>query len=375
MRVAIVAGPDPARAFPAVALSRGMVANGDRVVLLTGSRWLPRLDQLEVPAEELPGLTGDPGSTQELVYRSPDGAAAMTPALVARLEALRPDLVVADVKTPAGGFAAELLDLPWAQLHPHPLMFSGQAAQLGRNRRAAGSRDRQRSRPTMHRRSQRVLSEARRAIGLPPEGSSPLLHLVATLPALEPSRPDWPNNASVVGPLTWDPAEHDLREPEGSEPLAVVCPSTAATDKAGLLEAALAGLRGLRVAGVVLDPWTKTVPQWATVGVGRIEPLLAHASVIVTGGGHGVLVRALMAGVPLVLVPGDRDQLALARRAEALGAAVLLRRVSPRGIRRAVDKVLGDREYAANARQIARAVATADQVVLCHQALVGRPTS
>lgn len=375
MRVAIVAGPDPARAFPAVALSRGMVANGDQVLLLTGRRWLPRLEQLDVPAEELPGLTGKPGSTEELVYRSPEGAAAMTPGLVARLEPFQPDLLVADVRTPAGGFAAELLALPWAQLHPHPLMFSGQAAQLGRKNRADHSRGGERSRPTQYRKPQRALSEARSLMGLPPDGSSPLLHLVATLPALEPARADWPNNASVVGPLTWDPAEHDLPEPQGSAPLVVVCPSTAATGKAGLLDAALGGLRGLRLAGVVLDPWTTTVPQWATVGVGRLEPLLAHASVIVAGGGHGVLVRALMAGVPLVLVPGDRDQLVLARRAEALGAAVVLRRVSPRGIRRAVDKVLGDREYASNARQIARAVATADPVVLCHQVLVGRPTS
>lgn len=372
MRVAIVAGPDPARAFPAAALARGLVANGDDVLLLTGARWVDRLRELDVPAEELPGLTGAPGSTEELRYRTPAGAAAMAPAVASRLDVMSPDLVVADVKTPVGGFAAEMLGMPWAQLHPHPLMFSGQTAQLGHRR--GGQHGGERSRPTQDKKGRRSLAEARDSLGLPPDGASPLLHLVATLPALEPPRADWPNNASVVGPLIWDPADHELAPPDGSAPLVVVCPSTAATGKAGLLDAALSGLRGVRVAGAVLDPWTKTVPQWASIGVGRIEPLLAHAGVVVTGGGHGVLSRALMAGVPLVLVPGDRDQLSLAKRAEALGAAVVLRRLSPRTLRHAVDKVLNDREYASNARQIARAVATADPVVLCHQMLLGRLT-
>lgn len=376
MRVAIVAGPDPARAFPAAALSHGLVGNGDDVLFMTGKRWLPRLHEQSIPAEELPGVSAEPGSFADLHYRTPEGAAAMTPALAARLQDWQPDLVIVDVKTPAGGLAAELLSVPWGQLHPHPLWLSGESAQLGRStHRIRRTRGFQRSRPAQHSERPGTLTEARASLGLPAQGPSPVLHLVATLPGLEPPRLSWPSNASVVGPLIWDPADTDLTPPEGSDPLVLACPSTAPTGRAGLLDAALDGLHGLRLAGVVLEPWDKPLPPWAAVGPGRIEPLLGRASVVVTGGGHGALVRALTAGVPLVLVPGDRDQTTLARQAEALGVAAVVRRLNPRTLRRAVDRVLGDREYAVNARQIARTVATADPVVLCHQVLVGLPTS
>jgi UDP:flavonoid glycosyltransferase YjiC (YdhE family) len=275
----------------------------------------------------------------------------------------------------AGGFAAEMLGLRWAQLHPHPLSRSANPVLLGSRRsrgpaRVLGSRD-QTSRPRSSRQTRRDLAAARTSLDLPAVGPGPVLHLVATLPALEPTRTDWPRNASVVGPLTWDPAVDDLPVPAGQSPLVLVSPSTAAADRGVLLGTALAGLRGLRMVGTVLEPYEEPVPRWASVGAGRQEPLLAQAAVVVTGGGHGMIVRALTAGVPLVLAPGAGD-MELARRAERLGAAVVVRRMSPRNLRRAVERVLGNRAYTLAARQVARTVASADPVVLCHQTLVGR---
>lgn len=43
MRVAVVAGPNPASAFPAAALALSLTDNGDDVLVLTGRRWLERL--------------------------------------------------------------------------------------------------------------------------------------------------------------------------------------------------------------------------------------------------------------------------------------------------------------------------------------------
>lgn len=369
MRFAVVAGPDPARAFPAAALAAKMVELGDDVLLVTGDRWLPRLRALGVHAEALPGAAGEPGSPEELHYRRPAKAAVMTPALTDLLREFAPDLVVVDVQTLAGGFAAELLDLPWAQLHPHPLTFSGGSARLDpQHRGSRRSRDSQ-GRPGPDRQMQRELDLARSSLALPLVGHAPLLHLVATLPALELALADWPHNGSVVGPMVWDPADHDLDVPPGSTPLVLVCPSTAASGQSGLLPTALRGLRDLRVVGGVLEPYEGEVPTWATVGTGRLGPLLEQAAVVVSGGGHGLAVRALGAGVPLVLVPGDRSQLELARRIEELGAAVVVRRLTPRSLRRAVDKVLDDRRYLTSARRIEQGAATADAVLLCHQML------
>lgn len=378
MRVAIVAGPDPARAFPAAALALGLSDNGDDVLMLTGRRWVGRLMQLGVPAEEAAGLSGEPGSVQELRYRRPGHAAEMTPATRDRLADWQPHLVVADVRTLTGGFAAEMLGLPWVQLHPHPLLFRGNPALLGSHRRQGRGgppRSRERhSRPRVSRHTQREFAAARNTLDLPPVGPPPLMHMVATLPALEPPRPNWPSNASVVGPLIWDPAAREAPIPEGQSPLVMVSPPTGVASPVGLLQAALAGLRGMRMVATVLEPYDEPVPAWVSVGPGRQEPVLSQAAVVVTGGGHGSIVRALTAGVPLVLAPGD-GELELARRVEQLGVAVVLRRLTPRSLRRAVERVIADRAYASAARHIARALASADPVVLCHQSLIARKAS
>lgn len=370
MRVAIVAGPNPARAFPAAALALGLIDNGDDVLLLAGSRWLDRLRDLGVRAEPMTEPRGE-GEHRKGSPTSPTQVVTATPAIRDRLVEFGPDLVVADVRTPAGGFAAELMRVPWAQLHPRPMVFSATAERHGghRERGRGGLFGAGRSRAD--RRTQRDLSTVRESLGLSAVGPGPLLHMVATLPHLEPPRPDWPRHATVVGPLIWDPAIVDLRVPEGDSPLVLVSPSTSTLARKSLLDVALKGVHGMRLVGTVLEPYDKPLPPWASVGPGQQEPLLAQASVVVTGGGHGMIVRSLCAGVPLVLAPAD-GEMELARAAERLGAAIVLRRADPRSLSRAIERVLEDRTYASAARQISRTAASADPVLLCHQVLVGR---
>ena len=56
MRVAVVAGPDPGHAFPALALCRRFLAAGDTPTLLTGTEWLNAARGVGVDAVELEGL-------------------------------------------------------------------------------------------------------------------------------------------------------------------------------------------------------------------------------------------------------------------------------------------------------------------------------
>ena len=56
MRVAVVAGPDPGHAFPALALCRLFLAAGDSPTLLTGTEWLDTARSVGVDAVELVGL-------------------------------------------------------------------------------------------------------------------------------------------------------------------------------------------------------------------------------------------------------------------------------------------------------------------------------
>lgn len=382
VRVAVVAGPDPGHAFPAVALALRLRNAGADCVLFTGNRWLSRVTALGLEAQVLP-MDPPGGADLDAGARLHGRAAGMSDGLLAPLRAWRPDVVVADVLTAAGGLTAERLGVPWAELSPHPLYLpslglppvgSGLAPGIGVRGRARDQLLRAFTARSL-RQGAAHRAAARATIGLPSADPGPALRLVATLPALEVPRPDWPPDAHVVGPLVWDSAETDLAVPPGDGPLVLVSPSTAAGGTLGLLDAALS-LRGVRLVGTVLgdrtDPSVHTdvaeapLPPWATVGVGRQDPLVAQARVIVSGGGHGMLAKALLAGVPMVLVPGGGDQKELAARAERQGCAVVVHPLTPEALAAAVREVLADPAYAAAARRAAATSAevTADSVTL-----------
>ena len=125
--------------------------------------------------------------------------------------------------------------------------------------------------------------------------------------------------------------------------------------------AALAALpvRGLVTAGPELAP--SQLPAAPNVTVVRAAPhgqVIPQAAAVVTHCGHGTVMKALSAGVPLVCLPMSRDQLEVAARVVALGAGVRLRPgASSAAIARAVRTVLEDPSYRAAARRMARTLA------------------
>ena len=170
---------------------------------------------------------------------------------VPRLRDLAPDLVVSDVITACGGLAAELMGLPWIELNPHPLyrpskglppMGSGLAPGVGVRGRLRDAVMRALTARSW-RAGLRQRSAVRVEIGLPAADPGPLRRLIATLPALEVPRPDWPAEAVVVGPLHFEPTIVGAAScPPGDGPVVVVAPSTAKTGTRGLAELALESL-------------------------------------------------------------------------------------------------------------------------------------
>jgi UDP:flavonoid glycosyltransferase YjiC (YdhE family) len=223
---------------------------------------------------------------------------------------------------------------------------------------------------------ERQRAAVRREIGLPATDPGPQRRLIATLPALEVPRPDWPAEAVVVGPLHFEPTESVLEIPAGQGPLIVVAPSTAETGVAGLVETALQALvpgvtlpAGSRVVVSRLAGAEATVPPWATVGFGRQDALLAGADAVVCGGGHGMLSKTLLAGVPLVVVPGGGDQWELANRVVRQGSARLIRPLSADALAAEVAEVLSVPSYREAARRAAASAAgVADPVQVCREA-------
>ncbi|MGZ6855116.1 MAG: glycosyltransferase, partial [Mycobacteriaceae bacterium] len=90
----------------------------------------------------------------------------------------------------------------------------------------------------------------------------------------------------------------------------------------------------------------------------------------VIGGGHGMLAKSLVAGVPVVLVPGGGDQWELANRAARQGSAVIVRPLTPRALDDAVHRVLADPSFARAARRAADSMDAvhADAVTVCQEA-------
>nr|WP_090274705.1 nucleotide disphospho-sugar-binding domain-containing protein [Mycolicibacterium komanii]CRL67644.1 UDP-glucuronosyl/UDP-glucosyltransferase [Mycolicibacterium komanii] len=386
MRVAVVAGPDPGHAFPAIALCLRFLANGDSPTLLTGTEWLDTARDAGVPAAELLGLdpedTDDDADAGAKVHQR---GARMAVLNAPQMRRLGLDLVVSDAITTAGGFCAEVLGLPWVELNPHPLyrpskglppIGSGLAPGVGvRGRvrdailRALSSRS--------WRQGIRQRAAARVQIGLPAAEPGPRRRLIATLPALEVPRPDWPAEAVVVGPLHFEPTTATLDIPAGGGPVVVIAPSTATTGEGGLAEIALATLTPgevlpseSRVVVSRLGGTQVAVPPWAVVGLGRQDELLSHADLVICGGGHGMVAKTLLAGVPMVVVPGGGDQWEIANRVVRQGSAQLVRPLTAEALARAVREVLDTPRYRDAARRAGATVAgVEDPVRVCHEAL------
>jgi UDP:flavonoid glycosyltransferase YjiC (YdhE family) len=383
--VAVIAGPDPGHAFPAIALCLRLTAAGDEPVLLTGTEWLETARAAGVAFVELAGLDLEDGDDDADAGEKINQRAARMAVLNAPvLRELAPDLIVSDVITVCGGMAAELLGIPWVELNPQPLYLPSRGLPPLGSGLAPGTGIRGRLRDSIMRaltarslkEGQRQRSAARVGIGLPAREPGPVRRLIATLPALEVPRPDWPAEAVVVGPLHFEPTAAVLPIPPGEGPVIVVAPSTAAIGTQGVAELVLEHLvpgrtlpAGSRVVISRLGGQDLDVPPWASVGLGRQDELLTHADLVICGGGHGMLSKTLLAGVPMVVLPGGGDQWELANRVVRQGSARLIRPLSAEALVAEVGEVLSSPGYREAARRAGESVGqVTDPVRVCHEA-------
>lgn len=386
VRVVVIVGPEAGHAIPAIELCRRLAARGASPTVMTGEQWRRAAHAQGIGFIALRGLAprecdDDADAGTKLHAR----AAHMASLIVGDVRAMRPHLVVADTITVAGGMAAELLGVPWVELIPHPLYLpsrglppigSGLAPGRGVRGRLRDAVLRAMTRPQL-RTGRKQRERARRGIGLPGPEPGPRARLVATVPALEPARPDWPDSAYVVGPLVWDPEEEEPALPPGEDPLVLVAPSTATNSETPMAEVALRALsparmgpHRVRVVITTFGAVPADLPDWARAGRTRQDRALREAAVVVCGAGHGMLAKAISAGAGVVAVPGGGDQWELACRAEREGLGVTVRPLSEDALTDAVRTILGDRERFAAAVGRARAGAqrTVDPVDVCLRA-------
>jgi UDP:flavonoid glycosyltransferase YjiC (YdhE family) len=371
LRVLLGAFGDPGHAFPMIALGRALVARGHDVTLQTWTRWREQVEAEGMTFAPAPEYQVFPSGPEPLdFYEAVVHATLDTRPLVREL---RPHVAVADILTLAPALAAELEGVPYATLiphvHPHgerhfPIYSLGARMPQSAVGRALW-RSAQRPVDSGLELGRVELNRTRELVGLAPlahvhGGISRQLALVASFPQLEYPR-RWPEGVHVVGPLMWEPPTAEVELPPGDAPLVLVAPSTAQDAEHRLLEATLRGLADAPVR--VLATWNRRLPprplpvpdnarlvEW--VSYARTMP---SCDIVVCHAGHGTLVRALASGCAVVACPAIGDMNENAARVDWAGAGVRVPRrfQTPRVLRLAVERALGDESIKARAAELA----------------------
>jgi UDP:flavonoid glycosyltransferase YjiC (YdhE family) len=195
--------------------------------------------------------------------------------------------------------------------------------------------------------------------------------LVCTSPSFDFAAGDVPGNVRYVGPQLDDAAGgaghagDGTWDDSGGRPLVLVgLSSTVMRHEQDLLQRAADALgrlpvRGLVTTGPAVDPAAIRAP--ANVDVRRWvrhADVLPYCSAVLTHGGHGTVIKALAAGVPLVVAPLGRDQPDNAARVVRAGAGLRVsRKASATDLQKALGRVLDEPRFRAAARRMAATLA------------------
>lgn len=232
------------------------------------------------------------------------------------------------------------------------------------------------------RRARQTASAVRARYGLPPltmwmtdYGGTMPLYLVASVRELDYNRRDLPPTVYYVGTLAWDrpsttPPPAWIDELPTDKPLVYVTEGTLHGSQPRLLQAAAHGLAGLPIQVLMTfnadrDAAAAGLASLApnirleryTPGHGWQSDILPRSGIVITNGGAGSVRAALSCGVPLIIVPTAWDKPENAQRIVEAGAGLRIapRRCTPERLRAAVQQVLNDPSFSANARRLAEA--------------------
>ncbi len=295
-------------------------------------------------------------------------ATAMLPEVLRVAAEFRPDVVVADQQALAGALAAERLGLPWATSATTSAELTDPLGDLPKVRGWLTG----------------LLDELQTACDCPSIVDlrfSPHLVLAFTTTALLGESTRLPDSVRFVGPVRRaEPDDSALpwQELDSGRPLVFVSLGTmngAAGER--FLAAAVEALR-LRphLQAVVVDPTRSIVDTPEQVIVrDRVAQLavLTRASAVVCHAGHNTVCEALGNGLPLVVAPIRDDQPIIADQVTRAGAGIRLRfdHARPAQIGGAIDAVLTDPAYRANARGIQRSFQEAGGATTAARELIG----
>jgi MGT family glycosyltransferase len=182
-----------------------------------------------------------------------------------------------------------------------------------------------------------------------------------------------PSNHHYVGFLLWEPSEQVPEYIEQSgDPWALVTLSTAPQrEEFTLARSALQALADQPVRTLLTLPAEVNAQELGEIpgnvtlaGYLPHTPVLERSLIVISHAGHGLVSKALFHGVPMVLLPWDRDQPGVAARAKRLGVARVVPRpdVNSDTVRQAVAAVVDEPRYRETAITVSTRLKQTDAV-------------
>jgi UDP:flavonoid glycosyltransferase YjiC (YdhE family) len=178
-----------------------------------------------------------------------------------------------------------------------------------------------------------------------------------------------PENTRYIGPLLDQPGWSKAWEgswPRGPKsPRALISFSTGAQGQADVVERVVSAMSRVEIDAVLTTGPSLNVthlkpPKNVRVFVSAPhDAVMSEVSLIVSHGGHGTVSRALINGLPQLIMPNGRDQTDNALRVEVRGAGLVLPdTASEQDIATAINRLISEPHFRIAARRLGDAIAT-----------------
>ena len=195
---------------------------------------------------------------------------------------------------------------------------------------------------------------------LPPLQEATLV-LHATDPMFDNVHASLPSNHFYTGPLFWEmPARIPAYLNEPGPPWVLISLSTAPqVEEIKIVQASLGALENQAVRILVtLPPGHEQLPFPTLSDNVFMERYVPHSialqvsSLAICHAGHGIVIKSIYQGTPMVLVPWGRDQPGVASRAKAMGVASVVNRrdCNAATLQRAIQKTMASPEIILRSR-------------------------
>jgi len=182
------------------------------------------------------------------------------------------------------------------------------------------------------------------------------LVLHATDPVFDICPSVLPSHHKYVGPLFWEmPGNGQESLQKTGSPWVLIAVSTSPQPgDMTIVKTALKALDSMSFRVLVTlapghnkDDLGEIPPNVHVMGYTPHSKVLPHCRLVISHAGHGIVIKSMYHGIPMVLLPWGRDQPGVAVRAERMGTAVVVAKpdCSVHTLAAGIEKILSDPQY------------------------------